>query len=285
MQSVVGTFLPDNKPNVFGKQYNQEMVAVEQGLSNLFQLKQEQIELINNTIASEIPEKVALDNVHFAQTSVSRHTLEYFNEYDVLLITEKTKKLVKARIGYYIDWRFPGLEIGPGTGTWTRELVASDPLYIIDYNNAALEKTKSRFNLQYQKRLRCYTNMGSGLHTLPQNQFGFVFSWNTFNYFPMDLIMEYTIQIYNVLRPGGVAIVSYNNAERPQCAKRNEDRLMSYITATMLTEHLTSIGFIDIRTYDEDSAVSWIEFSKPGKRISSRGGQTLGKIISASNIR
>ena len=264
--------------------YIKQIQDVQLGFSNLLKLKNDQIDLINSTILHEMRDIIEEENKYFADPAHSRYTLEHDKQFATMRISDDAQTLIKSRIGRCIDWRYPGLEIGPGEGTWTRELVAADPLYLVDINGAALEATKSIFNEKYQNRLRCYTNMGKGLHMLPQNQIGFVFSWNTFNYFPLDLIVSYAEEIYDVMCPGGVAMFSYNNAERAHCAAISEEKIMSYIPATLLKNRLTNIGFTSIKTYDVDTSVSWIEFSKPGTRISSRGGQTLGKIISATKV-
>jgi ubiquinone/menaquinone biosynthesis C-methylase UbiE len=119
---------------------------------------------------------------------------------------------------------------------------------------------------------------------LPQNQFGFVFSWNTFNYLSLDQINHYLKEIYNVLRPGGACMFSYNDGENAISALRAEDKLMSFVPKTILRKVVNDNGFINIKTNDMDSAISWIEFQKPGELQSNRTGQTLGKIILTPHI-
>ncbi len=228
--------------------------------------------------------QITHDNKYYEQMPVKFKTADYVRKFQQMKIEDDTKKVVLSRIGNYMDWRFPGLEIGPGDGEWTRELVASDPLYIVDYNDEFLSSTKANFNEQYQRRLRAYKNMGKGLLMLPQEQFGFVFSWNTFNYMSLESIQQYLADIYHVLRDGGACIFSYNNGERYECARRSEENIMSFIPKTILVDIIKGYGYIDIRTYDYESTVSWVEFRKPGELTSQRGGQTLGKIIRKEHV-
>lgn len=249
------------------------------------QLSQQYIKEIDIKIRESTLKHIEDDNIYWALHGSRFKTAEYIREYQQLQISEDSIKMIKSRIGSYTDCKYPALEIGPGDGTWTGSLVACDPLYLIDYNDEFLNSTKKKFSQNYQNRLRCYLTRGTGLYMLPLNQFGFVFSWNTFNYFSFNQLEHYLGEIWRVLRPGGACMFSYNNAERPLCAKRAEDQLMSFIPKSLLCETIKAHGFIDIKTEDVDSTISWVEFRKPGKIMSNRAGQTLGKIILASHVK
>lgn len=228
---------------------------------------------------------IVRDNKYWDTHGARFKTAEYIREYQQLPVTKASQDIIRARIGAYTDWKYPALEIGPGDGEWTKMLVACDPLYLVDYNDEFLTATKNTFNKKYQARLRCYTNHGEGLHMLPRDQFGFVFSWNTFNYFSFNQIDHWLGEIWKVLRPGGACMFSYNNAERPLCAQRGEEHLMSFIPKRILRAQIKEYGFKDIKTNDTDSTISWVEFRKPGKLTSNRTGQTLGKIILTPHVK
>ena len=232
-------------------------------LDNMFSKTMKDLETINSVIdkrMEEIEEEICAqaaefiveDNKHWAQHNVRFKTAEYNRNFQKLKISETAEKTVRSRIGSYTDWKYPGLEIGPGDGQWTDALVACDPLYLVDYNDEFLNSTVNTFNKKYQARLRCYTNRGAGLHMLPQEQFGFVFSWNTFNYLSFDQITEYLEEIYKVLRPGGACMFSYNNAERHLCAIRAEDQLMSFVPKSILCAMIEEFGFEQIKAEDAD---------------------------------
>ena len=212
-------------------------------------------------------------------------TAEYIRTYQKLKVTKDTEEVIKARIGIYTDWKHAAIEIGPGDGKWTRNLVACDPLYLVDYNDEFLEATKNTFTEKYQRRLRCYLNNGNGLHMLPREQFGFVFSWNTFNYFNFPQIQNWLNDIDRVLKPGGACMFSFNNVERVYSAIRAEEQLMSFIPGHVLKLTIEAMGFVDVKITDADTAVSWVEFRKRGELKSKRAGQTLGKIILAKRVK
>ena len=197
-------------------------------------------------------------------------TLRMFN------LKEDTKALILASIGKYADWRYPGLEIGPGDGIWTGDLVACEPLYIVDIHQEFLDSTKQKFNEEFQRKICDYVTTETDLAMLPQNQFGFVFSWNVFNHLTTDLIDRYLDQIYSVLRPGGYALISYNNAEREHCAMNVEQGFMSYVPKFLLKSLLEKYQFDIIAWHDHEETVSWVEFKKPGELTTIKAHSTLG---------
>ena len=237
------------------------------------------IEEIDEVILQQTFDFMREDNIHWDAPNVKYRTADYNRNFRQLEMSDDTFDIVRGRIGTYTDWKYPGLEIGPGDSTWTKMLVASDPLYVVDYNDEFLASTKASFNERYQGRLRCYLNNGYSLYMLPQNQFGFVFSWNMFNYLSFNQINHYLREIHNVLRPGGGCMFSYNNGERALSALRSEEQLMSFIPETILKKVVRKHGFTDIKTENLDSTISWIEFRKPGELSSAKAAQAVGKII------
>ena len=188
------------------------------------------------------------------------------------------KKTVIGRLGHYIDWQHPGLEIGPGDGEWTEHLVGMDPLYLVDIYDEFLNGTKSKFHSDYQNRLRTYKIAHGDFSELPKEQFGFVFSWNVFNYFSLDTIELYLSQIKPLLKPGGVVMFSYNNCENYKSVEMFENHFMTYVPNKDLVSIIKKLGYKMVAARDEPTMTSWMEIRAPGELTSIRGGQTLGKI-------
>jgi ubiquinone/menaquinone biosynthesis C-methylase UbiE/organic radical activating enzyme len=198
----------------------------------------------------------------------------------VMPITDDTTtEAILAQIGKYVNWQYPGLEIGPGAGVWTEHLVASEPLYLVDIHDEFLIETKTKFNDVYQNKLRSYITSETDLSMLPQNQFGFVFAWNVFNYLPFDLLDQYLESIYKVLRPGGVAMFSYNNAERPGCARYVDMGYMSYMPKHALMPLLEKYGYEVLSTQDLEEYISWVEIKKPGKLVTIKVHAPIGTVL------
>ena len=189
------------------------------------------------------------------------------------------RKLVKGRLGHYVSWKHPALEIGPGDGLWTEDLVGFDPLYIVDVHEEFLNATKQRFSPEYQRRIRPYQIAHGDLSALPKEQFGFVFAWNVFNYFSIDTIEMYLANIKPLLKPGGVVMFSYNNCENYKSVEMFENHFMTYVPNKDLMAVIKRQGYKVIAVRDEPTMTSWVEISAPGELTSQRAGQTLGKIL------
>jgi ubiquinone/menaquinone biosynthesis C-methylase UbiE len=252
-------------------------------VSTKLKLLDNEIEKINTEIDQEINSITAnyhqrgyKVNGHFATNRTNPETERGSRK---LPLSEETSKKIIATVQKFSDWKYPALDIGPGDGIWTEHLVANEPLYLVDIHWDFLESTKSKFNAVYQNRLRLYKTNETDLSMLPQNQFGFVFSWNVFNYLTTDLIDQYLKEIFSVLRPGGVCMFSYNNAERTHCAKNVELGYMSYMPKKLLTTLIHQHGFEIIGLEDRDETISWAEIRKPGVLSTIKAHPVLGEII------
>jgi SAM-dependent methyltransferase len=195
-------------------------------------------------------------------------------------VSAEVHRFVNAKIDTYSSWQYPGLEIGPGDGEWTPLLVASDPLYIIDNHKEFLESTMSHFHEDYQRRLRPYVIdfRTNDIMALPHNQIGFAFAWNVFNFFPEFELRHYLKQVFELLRPGGAIVFSYNNCDNPTQAGFAEEGWMSWMPRTLLHTIMTELGYTDIQYHEPTLNVSMVEAKKPGVKSTSKAHQVLGEI-------
>lgn len=205
-------------------------------------------------------------------------------EFRFLTLTEDIKEEIVSNIRRYTNPKYPALEIGPGDGYLTEYMVAADPLYLVDIYEEFLNSTKSKFPEQYQRRLRTYQVGGDGvkdvnLSLLPQNQFGFILAWNVFDFFPPDMTQAYLKECFNVLRPGGSMLFSYNNGEDPVCAAYVETGFKSWMPKTLLLDNVHQLGFEVIDNISKLNGVHWLVIKKPGTLTTVKLNQALGEII------
>lgn len=202
-------------------------------------------------------------------------------------INDETRSEVIVRLRSYTDWHYPVLEIGPGDGVWTEHLVAGDPLYILDRHQEFIDNTLNKFNGVYRNRIRPYlTGLHGRVHEedmsmLPENQFGFIFSWNVFNYMPLKETTTMLQGAMRCLRPGGVMMFSYNNCDVAQCAEYVEQGFRSWMPSQLLEQTCRDLGFEIIANRSIEETVHWIEIRKPGTLSTTKHHQVLGKIIDA----
>lgn len=202
-----------------------------------------------------------------------------------LVLTEEIESTLIGRIQLYANWHYPGMHLGPRDGELTPHMVACDPLYLVDVHHEFLANAANQFNDQYKSRLRtyCIGNMHNekGFVDLPQNQFGFILGWDMFNYLPFDEIRKYLIDAFNVLRPGGTFLFSYNNGDTVNGAKNAEWGGMSFVPKRMLVPLCESMGYKVVESFTFESGIqdiSWLEIKKPGELSTCKAHQVLGMV-------
>ena len=67
----------------------------------------------------------------------------------------------RTKLTQYADWKYPAMIIRPGLESFIDDMVAYDPLYLIDLSYDFLRPAMDKFNERYQNRLRpvSYTHL------------------------------------------------------------------------------------------------------------------------------
>lgn len=205
---------------------------------------------------------------------------EVIRQFRIMYLAEGSESLLRERINLYSSWKYPALEIGCRDGEWTKHLVASDPLYIADIDSEFIDNTAQKFTPEYQARLRRYlidiTNYN--ISNLPTGQFNFIFSFNFFNYLSLDSIKQLLKRAMIWLRPGGVILFTYNNADMSPSAGLSESYFMTYVPKSLLIPLVESLGYEVVASRDFEPSTSWIEIKKPGTLSTVKAHQALGEI-------
>lgn len=201
-----------------------------------------------------------------------------------LQVDSVDREILMGRILRYTDWRLPGLCFRPGLEKWIEHLVPLDPLYLVDNSMELLQPAVNGFHPQYQRRLRLYTvddHNGNTriLKDLPNNQFGYVFAYNWFNFKPLSVIEQYLKELWHKVRPGGVVLMTFNDCDYAHGVGLAERNFMCFTPGTRIMQAAEAAGFDTIDRYRGQGDLAWLEFQKPGKIYSIRGGQTLAKIV------
>jgi len=198
-------------------------------------------------------------------------------------ITPETEQFYRTRIVRYNSWQHPAMIIRPGQETYINELVASDPLYLVDESHDLLLPALSQFNEHYQQRLRTYAvnerNSEEILDKLPNGQFGLVFAYNFFNFRPFEVIKTYLTEIYQKLKPGGMLVMTFNDCDRAKGVMLVEQHFCCYTPGYLVRELAQSLGYRIAFSWTDQGPSTWLELQKPGNFVSLRGGQALAKII------
>lgn len=194
---------------------------------------------------------------------------------------KKTIDFFSERCKIYGNWKYPGMQIRPGYGTWTRSLVDLDPLYLVDTHSELLTPVKKKFKNAYVSRLRFSTISDVDkpiFANLPQEQFGFILATEFFNQKALGTIERYLREIIYLLRPGGVLVFTFNNCDLGVGVRNSEHYYDCYVPGTELKKIAESLGFAVLDVVNSGGTLSWIEMQRPGTLESLKGGQTLAKI-------
>lgn len=256
-----------------------------------------------NDIAAEFQQaQIALDNLktnvrkqiaelEHAQYQASQQLYEQemcfeTNEYILnrrLSIDTDSQLLLTGRLLQYTDWRLPGLIMRPGREKFIENLVPLDPLYLVDQHEDLLQPAICGFTPEYQRRLRPYVindyEYTDALWQLPVNQYGLIFAYNYFNYKPMKVVRQYLDSMLTKLRPGGIAIFTFNDCDWAHGVALAEKSFMCYTPGREIQAYCNQIGFETLSINRGQGDIAWMEIRRPGEIESIRGGQSLAKIV------
>jgi hypothetical protein len=237
---------------------------------------------------------------HDVQVLISQHEPEYFANSTKLYqsmrhdtaeyLLKRTrpihpdKKLqLRSRLQTYTDWKYPGLVIRPSHSPYVEDLVALDPMYFVDTHEELITSAIKQYPLEYQRRLRRYKidEFGSGpiFEALPQQQFGFVYGFDYFNFRPLEVVKQYLLEVFGLLRIGGTFFFSFNDCDQQGGVALTENHFSCYTPARLIYEYAEQIGYEIINQQTIDAASTWAELKKPGQLSSIRGGQCLAGIF------
>jgi hypothetical protein len=270
---------------------------IEQALVD-YQKILDQSEFIKNNLKSVIGD---VDNkieefANISNTTAKYH--EYFANQESSLpfvINVDTHQLIKDRMSHYVDWRFSGLRLGcryfgqliPGDRDhslsieYSNLLATNDPLYFYDIEQKLIETVTNHFNDTYKRRIRLYQDITQ----LPKQQFSFIFCWGVFNYLNFQAIKPQLQIIFDLLRPGGNLMFSYNNTDIVESARISDMEEMSFVPKRNLISLLKQIGFEIITSYDcvnNDTLItniSWLEVRRPGELHTIKLQPVMGQIL------
>lgn len=242
-----------------------------------------------------------LNNIRLAVLNmIKQHEPEYFNnstnlyvsmqhetsEYilqRIRLIDPDKKLQLRSRLQTYTDCRYPGMIIRPALSPWVEDLVALDPMYFVDTHEDLIAPAVSPYPPEYQRRIRCYVidefNKQPIFEALPQQQFGFVYGFDYFNFRPLEVIKQYLLEVFGLLRTGGTFFFNFNDCDRQGGVRLTEHCFSCYTPARLIYEYAEQVGYEIVHQETIDSASTWVELKKPGPLTSIRGGQTLAAIF------
>lgn len=189
--------------------------------------------------------------------------------------------ILTNRLKSYTDWKYPGALFRPGVETIVDQLVDLDPLYLLDHTEELMSHTRTKFNPNYQKRLRYYqvNDTDDDMFTaFPDHTFALAVFYYFFNFKTEDVIVKYLASIYNKMKPGGIVAFTLNDCDYTHNVALVEKMYTCFTPGSRLMESLYKIGYLPHYEYHGTGEFHWIELRMPGEINSVRGGQCIAKI-------
>jgi hypothetical protein len=268
-------------------QLTDELLAIQ----NQVKLNLQQYDQTLQNIRQSVLELIKQNEPEYFDTSTKLYQLMQHQSVRYLLqrvrhIDPDKKLQLRGRLQTYTNWQYAGLIIRPVHSPWVEDLVALDPMYFVDTHQDLISPVTRRFPPEYQRRLRCYVidefNNRPIFEALPQQQFGFVYGFDYFNYRPLEVIKRYLVEVFGLLRPGGTFFFGFNDCDQQNGVGWVENHFCCYTPARLIYEYAEEIGYEIVHKEIIDSASTWVELKKPGQLTSIRGGQCLAGIFRKS---
>jgi len=265
----------------YNEQLKKDFMEIKQGLDHFSETV---LELKNHlaTVVQQHENEYLQTSLRIYQSEMIHESAEYILKRQ-LQLSEHDQIYLRSRLQNLADWKYPGMIIRPTDSQLVDAMVPLDPLYLVDQSLDLLAPAVSKYDPLYQRRLRQYPvndyRSTPILEKLPNNQFGLVLVYNFFNYKPLQVIERYLKEIFEKLRPGGTAIMTYNNCDQAHGVRLAENNFMTYTPLRLLLPVIEQTGYVNVSNRRCEGDADILEMQRPGDLSTIRGGQSLAKII------
>ena len=161
---------------------------------------------------------------------------------------------------------YNSLEIGPGTGMFSKEFRAWRLNFFLDVLPELEQKIRRRFKPSNQKHLRFYTTKVTECSNIPTSSCNFVFSWDTFVFFTQAHIKQYLKDIKRVLIDGGYVFIQYADCHYDIDLNFAKRGYWNYNTKTAMTKIIEDEGYEIVEMNMFRPGANYAIFRKPGKQ-------------------
>ena len=161
---------------------------------------------------------------------------------------------------------YNSLEIGPGTGMFSKEFRSWRLNYFLDTLRDVENKVRRRFPPLGQKYLKFFRTLKTECSNIPQGSCNFVFSWDTFVFFTQNHIQHYLHDIKRVLVPGGYCFIQYADCHYDYDLNEAKRGYWNYNTKTEMVRIIEEEGYEVTEMNQFRPGANYAVFRKPGKQ-------------------
>jgi len=162
--------------------------------------------------------------------------------------------------------QYNSLEIGPGTGLFSKEFRAWTHNYFIDVLPELEDKIFRRFHPAALKNLKFYVTDKTNCAELPKQAVNFVFSWDTFVFFTQEHIAQYLEDLKTVLIPGGHCFIQYADCHFDFDLKQAKRGYWNYNTKTAMEKIIKDAGYEALEWGQYKQGANYVIFQRDGKQ-------------------
>jgi|TARA_R110000803_G_scaffold207166_1_gene274927 hypothetical protein len=207
----------------------------------------------------EIINRLAKTPQWFERDLVQKRNLPVIDPWLFDLIKMKISQFAKAHI-------YNSLEIGPGTGMFSKEFRPWRRNFMLDILPDIENKIRRRHKPGEQKNLRFYLTRETQCSNIPQGSCNFVFSWDTFVFFTQSHVQQYLHDIKRVLIDGGYCFIQYADCHYEHDLNEAKRGYWNYNSRTAMEKIITDEGYEVIEMNQFRPGANYAIFRKPGKQ-------------------
>ena len=183
------------------------------------------------------------------------------------IVDEMLYKTIQTKIFQFAKTNiYNSLEIGPGTGMFSKEFRSWRLNYFLEVIPELERKIRRRFKPAHNKYLKFYTTRKTECSNIPQGSCNFVFSWDTFVFFTQNHIQQYLHDIKRVLIPGGYCFIHYADCHFDYDLHEAKRGYWNYNTKTAMEKIIKDEGYEIIEMLQFRPGANYAIFKKPGKQ-------------------
>ena len=267
---------------------SQTLVAIQSDLEESLQKYEKNLTRLRENVQLLIEQ---LEPEYFNGCSARYQTGSRFDTPDYIMnrslsLKPDTEQLLLNRLNACTNWQYPGMVIRPAHSPGLDHLVAFDPLYLVDTHEDLFSPVKKLFTTEYQRRLRYYVIEEDSTQpifwNLPHTQFGLVYAFRYFEFKPWEILQQYIDEVFDLLRPGGSFLFSFNDCDQWRAVGSVENFFCYYTPGRLVRARAQERGYEIVDIHSDASGTAWIDLRRPGTLNSIRGGQALASIFKKS---
>ena len=176
-------------------------------------------------------------------------------------------EMVKLKISQFTKaYMYHCLEIGPGTGMFSKEFRPWRKNYFLDILPDIENKIRRRFKPAEQRNLLFYLTRETNCQNIPQNSCNFIFSWDTFVFFTKSHVQQYLHNIKRVLIPGGYCFIQYADCHYDFDLNLAKRGYWGFNTRTAMEKIIIEEGYEIVEMNQFRPGANYAIFQKPGKQ-------------------